>query len=149
MVATARDLPFRAESFDLITMFDVIEHIPPDSEVATLDVIRKVLRGNGRLILSTPNQSFLGNLLDPAWYFGHRRYSSELLSRIAQRAGFEVVDIQRGGAVFEFLSMILLYIFKWLLHREIPFKSWFDTRRYNEYFSRQGFATLFVRARKM
>ena len=147
VVATARDLPFRAESFDLVTMFDVIEHIPSDSEVATLDVIRNVLRGNGRLMLSTPNQSFLGNLLDPAWYFGHRHYSSELLSQIAQRAGFEVVDIQRGGAVFEFLSMILLYVFKWLLNREIPFKAWFDKRRYDEYFSGYGFATLFVVAR--
>lgn len=43
------------ESFDLVTAFHVIEHIPPDSRMTFLRLILRVLTEGGVCILETPN----------------------------------------------------------------------------------------------
>ncbi|WP_020588589.1 methyltransferase domain-containing protein [Desulfobacter curvatus] len=45
----------KPESFDLVTAFHVIEHIPPDLRMAFLRQILRVLRKDGVCILETPN----------------------------------------------------------------------------------------------
>lgn len=52
----ATALPFEDQSFDAITMFDVLEHIP-DHEKAIAEALR-VLRPNGYLLISTPNENW-------------------------------------------------------------------------------------------
>jgi ubiquinone/menaquinone biosynthesis C-methylase UbiE len=52
-------LPFAENSFDLVFMTEVIEHLLDPSR--TLNEIRRVLRPNGYLILSTPNLACLPN----------------------------------------------------------------------------------------
>lgn len=50
-----RHLPFENESFDLVTSFHVLEHVQDDA--GFLAEIRRVVRPNGRLFLSTPNKA--------------------------------------------------------------------------------------------
>jgi SAM-dependent methyltransferase len=50
----ATDLPFGDASFDLITMFDLLEHVPDDGAVAR-EALR-VLRPGGWILVSTPNR---------------------------------------------------------------------------------------------
>lgn len=52
----ATALPFADASFDAVTMFDVIEHIPDDQK-AISEALR-VLRPGGYLLLSTPNENW-------------------------------------------------------------------------------------------
>jgi ubiquinone/menaquinone biosynthesis C-methylase UbiE len=52
----ATDLPFENESFDGVTMFDLLEHVPNDRE-AVREAFR-VLRPGGFLLVSTPNESW-------------------------------------------------------------------------------------------
>jgi len=40
--------------------------------------------------------------------------------------------------------MMLLYFFKWLFRKELPFKRWFENKRDKEYFKKNGFVTLFI-----
>ena len=50
----ATDLPFERHTFDMVNMFDVLEHIP-DHEKAAAEA-RRVLRPGGYLLVSAPNE---------------------------------------------------------------------------------------------
>jgi ubiquinone/menaquinone biosynthesis C-methylase UbiE len=52
----ATTLPFDDHSFDAVTMFDVLEHIP-NHQLAALEALR-VLRSGGYLLVSTPNDNW-------------------------------------------------------------------------------------------
>jgi SAM-dependent methyltransferase len=52
--ADLRELPFEADSFDLVVCFEVIEHIEDHERV--VDELRRVLRPDGALLISSPNR---------------------------------------------------------------------------------------------
>lgn len=148
MLCSALTLPFEDNYFDIVTIFDVIEHLNRNTEALCLAEIKRVLKSDGRLILSTPNNNFFSNTLDPAWYLGHRHYSQRNLQNLLTNSGFRIDLVEFGGGFYELVSMDLLYIFKWVFRMEIPFKHWFDTKRDKEYLMNKGFATLLIKARK-
>jgi SAM-dependent methyltransferase len=53
VVGDATDLPFPDESFDVVTFFDVLEHIPADTRAVT-EALR-VLRPGGFVLVTTPS----------------------------------------------------------------------------------------------
>ena len=72
-------LPFKDCSFDLVTAFQIIEHIP--ETVTFTEELKRVLRRDGVVLITTPNATIR---LDPAmkpWNPFHvREYSHEELS---------------------------------------------------------------------
>jgi len=141
VVASAVNLPFRDHAFQLITMYEVIEHIPKGREKNCLGECNRVLH-DGTLLLSTPFNSLRSKLSDPAWYLGHRHYSATQLTFIGRMMGFVPRKTYIRGGLFEQFTVILLYIFK-NLGLEIPFKTWFEGHRLSEY-EQKGFSTLFI-----
>jgi SAM-dependent methyltransferase len=80
--------PFRREiRFNLIAMFDVLEHIPADVEA--LAAIRLRLATDGALIMTVPAAPELWSSFDLAARHC-RRYTPEHLTRILTAAGFRV-----------------------------------------------------------
>jgi SAM-dependent methyltransferase len=80
-------LPFRAETFDLISALDTIEHVADDA--AALGELFRVCRPGGTVLLTVPAFAFLWGNLDT---YGHhyRRYTRpELLARV-RGAGFTI-----------------------------------------------------------
>lgn len=55
LVNNVPKLPYKDNEFHIINFMEVIEHIPKDNVDLILKEIKRVLKQNGRLIISTPN----------------------------------------------------------------------------------------------
>jgi SAM-dependent methyltransferase len=67
MRGSSENLEFENDSFDVVTSFQVIEHVF-DPESMAREMLR-VLKPNGILVITTPNLSGLGRRLEgPAWH---------------------------------------------------------------------------------
>jgi SAM-dependent methyltransferase len=146
--ASANALPFKTDSFDTISLFDVLEHLPVDSEFSFFSEVNRLLETNGVLLVSVPNNRSVCKLLDPAYILiGHRHYALDEIRGLMEKTGFNIYKVDYGGGIAEVLSMVLLYFFKHLFGVEVPFKSFLEYLRNKEY-QGKGFATLFVKAVK-
>jgi SAM-dependent methyltransferase len=119
-------LPFLSQAFDAVCLFDVIEHIPPGSEIAALLEINRVLGAGGRLYFSTPHASPIHAPLDPVWCLGHRHYRRSTVRHLLESAGFTVDRMFVAGGVVESLNHIRLLMYKHLAHRPEPQIGWVD-----------------------
>ena len=80
-------LPFADGSFDLVTAFDVVEHVEDDRRV--FDELTRVLKPDGRLIFSVPLHPVHWTSFDD--YVGHaRRYEPAALKALIASRGLVV-----------------------------------------------------------
>lgn len=70
------NIPYPGETFDLICMFDVLEHIEEDVE--TLQALRAHLAPNGRLLITVPAYQWLWSAHD-VFLHHKRRYTARRL----------------------------------------------------------------------
>lgn len=97
---------FPPASFDAVTLFDLIEHVPDPRQL--LAACREVLRPGGLLVITTPDISglvprvtyILFGLTTGAWGHptppGHLvQFSRRTLRRLLEEEGFEVVVLRR------------------------------------------------------
>ncbi len=103
----------RKESFDLITLNHVLEHL--DNPHETLSEIKKILKKEGKLIISVPNTNFLAY-----WIFGKNwyqldvprhiiNYSNKNLKVIIEKHGFKVLKTRYNSRPSQF-SVSLMYL---------------------------------------
>lgn len=87
VLGDAVQLPFAEHAFHLVTLLDVLEHIPDD--VAALREIRRVLRPAGQLLLTVPAYQFLWSEHDEA--LDHcRRYTARQVAYKLREGGFTI-----------------------------------------------------------
>jgi 2-polyprenyl-3-methyl-5-hydroxy-6-metoxy-1,4-benzoquinol methylase len=80
-------LPYDDASFDVVTAFDVLEHVPDDSVV--LAEMLRVLRPGGTLMVMVPAFPFLWGRQDEISHH-YRRYLRSGLGEQVRRAGFQL-----------------------------------------------------------
>ena len=79
-------LPFRTETFDTITLMDVLEHL--DDDVAFLTEAAKLCRPGGRMVISVPAFQLLWSQHDET--FEHRRrYRLRQLEDVIRASGLQ------------------------------------------------------------
>ncbi len=100
------EMEFPDAAFDLVTMFDVIEHLTDPKE--SLIRINRLLKPDGRLVISTVDiDSLVARLLGPKWEDIRRAkthlwlFSRRTMERMVGLAGFEVVNTTPYGKSFE------------------------------------------------
>src|SRR5919202_5671654 len=103
-LGAGEDLPYDDGTFDLVTAFDVIEHM--DDDLAGLKEMRRVLRPGGRVLLFVPTFMFLWGVQDDVSHH-RRRYRLSQLRRAVERAGFEIERITYANITF-FMPVLLV-----------------------------------------
>lgn len=126
MVGTLETLKLPKNSFDVVVLLDVLEHLPKNTEEKTLKKIYGLLKRGGYFMITTPSSHPISILLDPAFFLiGHRHYSEKELRIFLKKSNFEILDFSiRGGliqALFNNISILAKYLFnmrikegKWL-----------------------------------
>jgi SAM-dependent methyltransferase len=88
--ADARELPVRTASMDLVTAFDILEHIEEDYLAAA--EITRVLRPGGTALIAVPADMALWSEHDTA--VGHvRRYTRGTLAEVIVKGGLVIEDM--------------------------------------------------------
>jgi SAM-dependent methyltransferase len=103
-LGAAEDLPYDDGTFDLVTAFDVVEHM--DDDLAGLKEMRRVLRPGGRVLLFVPTFMFLWGLQDDVSHH-RRRYRLPELARVLQQAGFKIERTTYANITF-FLPILTI-----------------------------------------
>jgi 2-polyprenyl-3-methyl-5-hydroxy-6-metoxy-1,4-benzoquinol methylase len=82
--SSSYDLPFLSNTFDVITILDVLEHIEDDSRV--LKELKRILKQDGIILITVPAFQFLWSDHDTA--LSHfRRYNHKNLHKIVTQSG--------------------------------------------------------------
>jgi len=148
-VGSAIDLPFADNSYDTIVSWEVLEHIPKQTENKMFSEAYRVLKPGGHFYLSTPYRHFLSNLFDPAyWLIGHRHYSKEQIEHFAQQANFSINNLTFGGGIWELIAINNLYIAKWIFRRKPFFEKYLEKKLNDEYAKETGMTNVFVAMEK-
>ncbi len=104
-------IPVKPACFDLITMYDVIEHLSHPMDL--LRDIKRALSSDGILHVTTPNiASLSGRLMGSSWYHikpdEHFLYfTPKTLSEMLGRCGFEVLKIKAVPMYFRVNDILI------------------------------------------
>jgi len=83
-------VPLFSTDFDLVCLFDVLEHI--DSDVETLVAIKNLLAKRGRVVLTVPAYQWMWSSHD-AFLHHKRRYSAAHLRSVVASAGYRLLKL--------------------------------------------------------
>src|SRR5918993_5127667 len=103
-LGAGEELPYDDATFDLVTAFDVVEHM--DDDLAGLSEMRRVLRPGGRVLLFVPAFMFLWGVQDDVSNH-RRRYRLSELRRVLEEAGFVIERTTYANIMF-FLPILLM-----------------------------------------
>lgn len=104
-------LPFEDNTFDLITIFDVLEHIDDDERM--LHELYRTMRPGGILMLSVPAHGYLWGPQDEISEH-KRRYAAREIRRRVKGAGFRVRRLSYFNTL---LFPIIAFVRVFRLHR--------------------------------
>ena len=135
-------MQFPDEAFDVVTMWEVIEHLPDPR--TTLGEVRRIIRPGGRLVLSTPDAGSLAARLSGRRWLGWRKVPEHVfffdranLDRLLRQSGFQPVrhryaslTVSTGFALDRALALVgaptRWRAPSWLTHRSIRVNPGYD-----------------------
>lgn len=150
-IGNALSIPLPDESVDSIFSWEVIEHIPENTEHLMFKEINRVLKPGGKFYLSTPYNSFLSKLVDPAYIvLKHRHYDEKHFEEFIKSTKLQINKIHLVGRYWYLIDVINLYFSKWILRREKLFELFILKKRLEEFLNKnkKGFMAIYITFRK-
>ncbi len=120
------NIPKDDNTYDVVVLTQVLEHVP--NPQATLFEICRVLKPNGKLLLSVPLN---GPLHGEPWHFF--QFTHYGLNQLAIETGFHIADIEKVGGAFWLIGKRLPVAFKKLLKQYDPLRA--KKRNQNVFFA--------------
>lgn len=101
-----------SESFDVVILFDVLEHLTPEELFSTLDGVFRILRVGGRCIIHVPNAEGMHGMRSRYNDFTHEMsFTRQSLRQITATVGFSSVqcfeDRPRVHGLFSLVRRII------------------------------------------
>ncbi len=100
---------FGANTFDFITLLDVLEHT---DEHKTFTEINRILIPEGEILITVPAFTWLWSMWDEVLHH-KRRYTKQSLEMVLEREGFEVVKISYLYSFLILPALIIRFIKTW------------------------------------
>jgi ubiquinone/menaquinone biosynthesis C-methylase UbiE len=134
IVASALNLPFKKEIFDLICTWAVFEEIAKGTEKQMVVEIERTLTSNAAFLLSAYNDNIVCKILDPAYVFrGFRHYNLKKFLSLFSECGLFVNEYVVCGGFNTLVANFLVYFYKHVLKRKEGWlKNFFDKKSINE-----------------
>lgn len=149
VTGNALQIPFPNQSFNTVICWEVLEHLPKNTEIKLFAEVNRVLKDGGLFYLSSPYDHFISKLLDPAWWLiGHRHYSRRQITQYIKSCGFKLSKMKIRGGLWCVGLSINRYFSKWVLKRKPLFHNYFTTKVNSDYQSQSGFYNLFAKIKK-
>lgn len=98
------DIPFAGEKFDLICLFDVLEHI--DEDVETLIALKGLLSKEGKVLVTVPAYRWLWSAHDKFLHHKRRYSAAELRQKVAD-SGYKITKLSFFNTVLFPLAAIV------------------------------------------
>ena len=143
VVASALQLPFKSQTFDTVSAWDVIEHLPEGQEWKMFSEIASCLHSKGICLLSVPCNNVMSNTLDPAWWIGHRQYTKSDIYKMTQSGNFQIIKLFIRSGIIDAIGTIIYYMNTWFFRNIESVNTMLDMARDFDYARGQGFTTLF------
>jgi SAM-dependent methyltransferase len=111
------DLPFDGEQFDLICLFDVLEHIAEDTQ--TLVQLRRLLVQGGRILVTVPAFGWMWSRHDE--FLHHkRRYTGAQLRSVVTAAGLRLDRMSYFNTLLFPLALLTRSLDRLVKPRAVP-----------------------------
>lgn len=147
IVGSALSMPLKNNSFEVVTMWDVIEHLPKNTEQKAIEEAIRVLKKNGIFALSTVTTHLLSIILDPAFFLiGHRHYSEKYLVDILFRNGLKIIKVEYGGGIWTLIKSNVDLLIKHIFGKKMKL-SFLEKKAEKEY-KGNGFSGIHILAQK-
>lgn len=109
---TLRERSYPSEYFDVVTLFDVLSHLP--APVEYLNEVNRVLRKDGLLLIETGNRGELNAKAVEKWggawgspsHLYH--FGTETLMKLLEITGFDCLDIDKSPVILSSIMEIAL-----------------------------------------
>lgn len=151
-VGSAVHIPLPDNSVDTVVSWEVIEHIPENNERKMFEEVERVLKPGGRFYLSTPYNSFVSKLFDPAFLIlKHRHYDESHFKKFVKGTKLKIDRFNVIGRIWYLLDLINLYFSKWILRREKLFEMYMLKKRIYEFIhsKKKGYMAIYVTFKKV
>lgn len=101
---TVEQANYQSEFFDLVTIYDLIEHVLDPTQ--TFEEVNRIMKKNGLVVITTPDiKSWHAKILGKHFYqidpFQHLFYfSPKSMKNIMAKTGFEIIEIKKNKKIF-------------------------------------------------